>query len=96
METGLVGLTLVRPLGVQTRDMADFGRDEVHHRYFYHLRCGGIPPEVWRHCEAYPSDGGPPVVFEFFWGRLPDGMPALIAEHGKLLPELMESLSRES
>jgi 8-oxo-dGTP pyrophosphatase MutT (NUDIX family) len=95
-ETGLVGLTLVRLLGEQMRDMADFGRDEVHHRYFYHLRCGGNPPEVWRHCEASLSDGGAPVVFEYFWGRLPDGVPALIADHGKLLPELIESLSRES
>lgn len=95
-ETGLIELTLVRLLGEQTRDMADFGHDEVHQRRFYHLRCGGDPPATWRHLETDPYDGGPPIVFEFFWARLLGGVPALIADQGALLPELIESLSRES
>ena len=37
-ETGLDALTVVRYLGEQRRDMADFGRDETHHRHFFHLR----------------------------------------------------------
>src|SRR5690348_12374526 len=48
-ETGLDGLRLARLLGEQLRRMADFGRDEVHHRYFYHLCCPGAPPITWRH-----------------------------------------------
>lgn len=43
-ETGLTDLTLVGALGEQARDMADFGRDEIHHHYFYHVSCGGTPP----------------------------------------------------
>ena len=43
-ETGLTNLTLNCFLGEQERDMSDFGRDGVHHRRFYHLRCHGYPP----------------------------------------------------
>lgn len=88
-ETGLTGLRLVSCLGTDERSMADVGRDELHHRWFYHLRCGDDPPETWRHLEAYPSDGSPePIVFEFFWVRFPNGVPELIADQGRLLPRL--------
>jgi 8-oxo-dGTP diphosphatase len=87
-ETGLAGLVLDRLLGEQVRAMADFGRDEVHHRYFYHLRGPAAPPRAWRHWERDPSDGGAPIPFDFFWVPLPDGVPDLIADHGYLLPQL--------
>lgn len=48
-ETGLTHLTLHCFLGDHERDMSDFGRDEVHHRRFYHLRCQGYPPTTWHH-----------------------------------------------
>lgn len=38
-ETGLTGLTLVRFLGEHVRDMRDYSLDEIHHRFFFHLRC---------------------------------------------------------
>lgn len=57
-ETGLVDLELAGFLGERTRDMSDFGLDELHHRRFYHLRCPGDPPEAWRHWERDPSSGG--------------------------------------
>src|SRR5690348_1137792 len=84
-ETGLTGLVLDRLLGEQERDMSDFGHEEIHHRYFYHLRYQGQPPETWQHEEISPSDGPEenPILFEFFWAPLPDGVPELIADHDK-------------
>jgi 8-oxo-dGTP pyrophosphatase MutT (NUDIX family) len=91
-ETGLSDLELVGFLGEQLRDMSDFGRDEVHQRYFYHLRCMGQPPETWRHGEFDAADGTGPHVFEFWWATLPDGVPELIADHGVMIPKLCEEL----
>ena len=93
-ETGLSDLVLVRSLGEHRRDMSDFGLDETHHRSFYHLRCAGEPPPTWQHDENDPADGSPgPILFEFFWARLPGEVPTLIADHDKLLPRLIEVLS---
>lgn len=95
-ETGLDGLTLVRFLGVETRDRSDVGRDELHHRRFYHLVCPGNPPDSWRHYEDDPSDGSAsPIPFDFSWARLPDGVPQFIAGHGALLPRLLASMDEE-
>ena len=92
--TYLADLTIECFLGEQMRDMADFGRDEIHHRFFYHLRCPGEPPETWRHGEFNPSDGSAPgIVFEFFWAALPHGVPELIADDDKFLPQLLERLA---
>lgn len=89
-ETGLGNLVFASFLGRQVCDMSDFGRGEVHLRYFFHLLCPGNPPATWRHQECFPSEGGPdPITFDFFWVPLPDGVPPLIAGHGKLLPELL-------
>jgi 8-oxo-dGTP diphosphatase len=93
-ETGLTDITMVRFLGEQMRDMSMSGLDEVHYRRFYHLRCGGQPPERWEHAERDPSDGTPgPIAFALFWARMPDEIPALIADHGALLPRLYEALA---
>ena len=93
-ETCLLDLVLVRSLGEHRRDMSDFGLDETHHRSFYHLRCTSEPPTTWRHYERDPSDGSSaPILFEFFWARLPDGIPPQIADHDEQLPRLIELLS---
>src|SRR5690348_52483 len=42
-ETGLHNLVLLTFLGEDMRDMADFGRDEIHHWYFFHLRYDRTP-----------------------------------------------------
>jgi 8-oxo-dGTP pyrophosphatase MutT (NUDIX family) len=95
-ETGLAGLVLVSFLGERVRDMADAGRDEVHHRFFFHLRCPGAPPARWRHWEEHPSEApGARHLFEFFWARLPDGVPELTTDHGALLPELLARLPNQ-
>jgi len=92
-ETGLSELTLAGLLGEQERDMADFGRDEIHHRHFYHLRYNGPPIAEWRHQELNPADDPEArPIFEFFWASLPDGVPSLIADHEIMLPELVKEL----
>ena len=96
-ETGLAGLRLVRYLGEQYLDRSPMGRDEIHHRRFYHLRCEGDPPETWTHYENDPSDGsGGPHLFAFFWARLPDQVPELIVDHGKMLPKLIETMHEDA
>ena len=94
-ETGLSDLTLDCFLGEQKRDMSDFGINEVHHRRFYHLRYDGHPAATWRHEESDPSGGlePAPIIFEFFWARLPYDVPPLIADHGMMLPQLLRRLS---
>jgi 8-oxo-dGTP pyrophosphatase MutT (NUDIX family) len=88
-ETGLQDLIIKAYLGEQLRNMEDVRKDEIHHRHFYHLLCGGDPPEQWQHDETSPSDGGTsPIRFEFFWAELPDKIPELIADHGVMLPNL--------
>lgn len=91
-ETGLEDVELVGFLGEQIRDMSDYGIQQVHHQQFFHLRCIGHPPEIWRHVETDPSDGSGEHVFEFYWVDLASGFPELIAEHGRMLSMLMESL----
>lgn len=96
-ETGLTHLTLDGFLGEQEREMSDFGRDEVHHRRFYHLRCQGSPPTTWQHEERYHSESSAqkPIRFEFFWAPLPHSVPLLIADHAIMLPQLLDILSLE-
>ncbi len=90
-ETGLTELRLGRFLGDGVWEERGDGRDEVHHRFFYHLRCGGQPPETWQHWEMEPSGGTPPVRFALFWVALPD-VPALIAGHDAMIPQLLRAL----
>jgi 8-oxo-dGTP pyrophosphatase MutT (NUDIX family) len=94
-ETGLSDLVVEGLLGEHERDMSDFGRDEIHHRYFYHLRYEGDPPATWLHEERDSSDDPKqvPIIFEFFWAPLPHDIPPLIADHGKMLPQLLKRFS---
>ena len=88
-ETGLSDLAVQSYLGEQIRDMKDVGKDEIHHRHFFHLVCNSNPPNRWQHDETDPSDGGSiPIHFEFFCAGLPNQIPELICDHGILLPLL--------
>lgn len=97
-ETGLTELEVVAFLGEQVRDMRDVGKNEVHHRHFFHLRCTGHPPERWYAREDFPSDqvaAGQVTdrpLFECFWVPLPDGVPALVTDHCHFLPRLISRL----
>lgn len=92
-ETGLTRLRLMGPLGRQMFDARPFGRDELHDRWFFHVRCDDATPERWRHGERDPSDApGEVIPFELFWVDLPDGVPPLIAGHDRFLPDLVRAL----
>jgi 8-oxo-dGTP pyrophosphatase MutT (NUDIX family) len=96
-ETGLRDLVIKAYLGEQIRNMADIGKDEIHHRHFYHLLFTGDPPEQWQHDETSPSQGGTsPIRFEFFWAELPDEIPELIADHGVMLPNLEKRMKLDN
>lgn len=92
-ETGLTGLQLGAFLGEQRRDMSDFEKAEIHHRYFYQVICEQDTPEVWDWGERFPSDEPESSsifrhVFRFYWVDLPDGVPELIADHGAMIGRL--------
>jgi 8-oxo-dGTP diphosphatase len=95
-ETGLTGLKLCCFLGEQIRNMSDYGKAEIHHRYFYHLLCEDAP-ESWSHGEYDPSDEPNHDSktlrhrFDFYWVDLAD-MPELIAEHDYFVGELRKHL----
>jgi 8-oxo-dGTP pyrophosphatase MutT (NUDIX family) len=89
-ETALESLRIVRFLGEAWRDARPYGKDELHHRFFFHLACDSDPPERWQNYEMDTSDGSPPPLFELWWVPLPDGVPELIAGHGELLPALIQ------
>nr|MDQ2741228.1 NUDIX domain-containing protein [Chloroflexota bacterium] len=91
-ETGLENLTLDQFLGEQTRDMSEYGRGEIHHRRFYHVRCVATPPDTWRHVERHPSDGAEPIAFDFFWVPLPRGVPPIAGDQDALLCRLLDTL----
>lgn len=91
-ETGLTALTLLAPLGETDFDIRPFGREEVHHRYFFHLECTAPTPAIWQHRDPWPSDGGPQPLFEFYWASMPHSVPLLIGGFGDLLPVLYQRL----
>jgi ADP-ribose pyrophosphatase YjhB (NUDIX family) len=87
-ETGLVNLELVRVLGEQEFDMRPFGRDEIHHRTFVHMRCEVTTPDAWDHWETDP-DGSPGerIRFTLFWASLDAPLPDLIADHSAFIAD---------
>jgi len=91
-ETGLSGLRLEAFLGETAFAAPEI--EEINRRRFYHLTCANKPPARWQHSELSPSDGSPgPIVFEFFWAALPDGVPPLAYEHDRMLPQLLARLN---
>ena len=92
-ETGLADLHLVSFLGDTVCAMHDVPESctpaERHRRFFFHLRCLGEPPSTWRHAELHgPGGSADPIVFEFFWVELPDGVLPLIAGHDWFISKL--------
>ena len=94
-ETGLAGLRLSNFLGEMHLDMSEFGFNEIHRRYFFHVWCDEEAPQSWRHYEFTASDrpaGHPPIPFDFYWVDLTDDLPRLIADMGAYIPELLALL----
>jgi tRNA (cmo5U34)-methyltransferase len=93
-ETGLQGFVLDGLLGVDEFDQAPYGVDEIQQRFFYHLRLEGEAPARFVYQEKFPSDGEAlPITFEFWWAKLPEEVPWLMAGHGRFLPDLCRKLN---
>jgi len=94
-ETGLAGLRMEARLGAFDQMVEE--RGETWRRHCYHLTVEGEPPERWRHEERDPADGSPgPIVLEFFWVAIRDGIPPLAARHEVMLPKLLERMRGRS
>lgn len=69
-ETGLGNLILTDFLGETEFNSAIYGKEGIHHRYFYHLACPEAP-SAWTHGEFSPSEGeNESIVYEFYWLNL--------------------------
>ena len=90
-ETGLAELAYEKFLAHDTRDMRDYGMDELQHRWFFHLSVAGRPRDTWRHGEV-GEDGSVEIPFDFFWADL-RALPEL-ADHGDKIGLLIEAMSR--
>lgn len=96
-ETDLTRLAIVGLLGRQRFDARLLGRDALHDRWFFRLRCDEETPNQWRHGERNPPDApGEVILFDLSWVDLPDRVSPLIAGHGRFLPDLVERLGPDS
>ena len=94
-ETGLNQLRIGILLGELWRDMSDFGIAQLHYRHYYHVWCDEDTPAHWRHGEFDPGEESnrvEPIPFDFYWVKLLDGIPPLIAGHDAFVPRLTEYL----
>jgi 8-oxo-dGTP diphosphatase len=92
-ETGLASLRIERFVGRQVFDARSVGRNEYDDRWFFHIICEDDVPDMWKHGEYDASDGTPGFTpFDFFWVDLATGVPSLIAEHDRFIPELMQRM----
>ena len=94
-ETGLQHLEVVQFLGEAQRDMRDYGAEQIHHRYFFHIRCLQETPVTWEHTDPDPSviSASMPVLpFRFRWAKMPEEVPELLADFGYHLGTLYQAL----
>lgn len=91
-ETGLDCLRLGIALGETDFDIRPYGREEIHHRYFFHIECTADTPATWQHTDPAPSLPGPVYPFHFYWAEMPASVPELIGEFGACLPALYHHL----
>ena len=89
-ETGLTQLRLERFLAQDTRDMRDWGSDELQYRWFFHLSVEGPTKETWRHGE-FAEDGSVIHPFDFFWAEV-KALPELTGNNGDKIELLLESM----
>ncbi|MGH2547860.1 MAG: NUDIX hydrolase [Thermomicrobiales bacterium] len=88
-ETGLAGLEIVSFLGERQIETRRNGKLELHHRYFFHLRCTHPAPEQWEHEETDPHGGSTgQIILALYWVKLPHEVPELADEQGALLDRL--------
>ena len=91
-ETGLKSLRLIKHLGTVDVEQAEYGLDETHKRYFFHLVCEEETPESWSHVESDPSivqENTPEtIVYDIHWIPLSDDISNMANGHDEFLENL--------
>lgn len=86
-ETGLKNIEYKSYLGEELYDAGEIGKEELHHRHFFHLECTDAE-ESWTHKETDPSDGSfDNIVFCFYWTHLYN-VPELSGKLGSMLQKI--------
>ena len=90
-ETGLPALRLVQKLGVERRNMAEFGLTGIHERHYYHLTLPHKERSEWIGYEETPSDGSPsPIALRFYWIEIGEA-GILSGGLDEMIPKLMDT-----
>ncbi len=86
-ETGLKNVEYVSYLGDELFDASAIGKNELHHRHYFHLSCDEAM-QSWTHSEDDPSgEQGKSILFKIFWVPFED-VPILSGGLGKMLPQI--------
>lgn len=83
-ETGLNDFKLVKYLGSIERDMSDYGKNEIHHRHFFHITTEENENKTWQHIEKFNSERDEEILFNFYWADI-DNAESLIFSHAAML-----------
>ncbi len=87
-ESGLSQFSTPRLLGQDVQDLAEFGKQGIARRWFFHLEAHGDLPERWVHEERHPSEGPEAVIeFELYWAPLA-AVPALTGRQDAFLHQI--------
>ncbi len=86
-ETGLKNVEYVSYLGDEIFDASALGKDEIHHRHYFHLSCDDAA-QSWTHSENDPSSGiEKSILFNLYWESF-ENVPSLSGGLGKMLPKI--------
>lgn len=86
-ETGLKNIEYKSYFGEELFDAREIGKEELHHRHFFHLECADAE-ESWTHIETDLFDGsGDRIVFRFYWVSL-GKIPELSGKLGSMLHKI--------
>lgn len=91
-ETGLTGLQIAQYLGVRECP-CPVHEDEWQERHYFHLIADPAPSATtWKHLEATPSDGSPPIPLQLSFVPLDGSSLDCLGDWGYFLPALAASL----
>jgi predicted NUDIX family NTP pyrophosphohydrolase len=87
-ETGLSKFEEITLLGEYDYDLSAL-RDEIQHRFVFHVKLLQNTPAEWQQCETSSTSSKKPIAFDFFGIELDKAQSQLIAGQGDYLPLLI-------